>query len=61
MDRMLAALRTIEDECRRIQKSYAEAGTDIYEVMHCVSPKYTGALRRASLDLTRALAEMRKP
>ena len=25
------------------------------------SPKKTGALRRTSLDLTRALAEMRKP
>jgi hypothetical protein len=25
------------------------------------SPKYTGALRRASMELTRALAEMRKP
>ncbi len=24
-------------------------------------PKQTGALRRASMDLTRALAEMRKP
>jgi len=26
-----------------------------------VSPKITGALRRASMDLTRALAEMRRP
>ncbi len=26
-----------------------------------VSPKRTGALRRRSLDLTRALAEMRRP
>lgn len=25
------------------------------------SPKLTGAVRRASMDLTRALAEMRKP
>lgn len=24
-------------------------------------PKYTGALRRASMELTRALAEMRRP
>lgn len=26
-----------------------------------VSPKYSGALRRASLDLTRSLADLRKP
>ncbi|MCA3375677.1 MAG: hypothetical protein INF64_01005 [Roseomonas sp.] len=28
---------------------------------HTYTPKQGGALRRASLDLTRALAEMRKP
>lgn len=27
----------------------------------CSNPKHTGALRRASLDLTRALAQMRRP
>jgi hypothetical protein len=28
---------------------------------HLQSPKHRGALRRKSMDLTRALAEMRKP
>jgi hypothetical protein len=36
-----------------------------YEIHGCLingnSPKHRGAVRRKSLDLTRALAEMRKP
>lgn len=31
------------------------------DAIHCVSPKISGALRRQSLELTRALAEMRQP
>lgn len=31
------------------------------ESHHQTSPKHTGAVRRASMDLTRALAELRKP
>jgi hypothetical protein len=31
------------------------------ELLHYCSPKLTGALRRQSLELTRALAELRKP
>lgn len=31
------------------------------DAVQCVSPKTSGALRRQSLELTRALAEMRQP
>ena len=61
LKRFQDALAKVESECKRIEKEYRELGTHLYEVMHCVSPKLTGSLRRASLDLTRSLAEMRKP
>lgn len=40
-----------------IKTQYHQNLNDIY----LVSPKLRGALRRKSMDLTRALAEMRKP
>ena len=38
-------------------------GVKATEIEHCwvVGNKWTGKLRRASLELTRALAELRKP
>lgn len=51
------------EEARRLIKAadawvLAEAGkTNPYDT----NPKEAGALRRASMDLTRALADMRKP
>ena len=45
--RFLAAVKAVEDEPEH--KSYL-----------CAS-KFTGAMRRASMDLTRALADLRKP
>ena len=44
-------------------KAYEErygSDTNFREYCHMVGFKETGALRRASLDLTRALAQMRK-
>lgn len=61
LKRFQEALIKVESECKRIEKEYKDCNSDLYEVMHCVSPTLTGALRRASLDLTRSLAEMRKP
>lgn len=39
----------------------AEIALQKTRTMYVNAPKESGALRRASLDLTRALAEMRKP
>jgi hypothetical protein len=60
-------IREVEDQANKlldcIRNVYAEAdppdiqnGATIYG-----GTKATGALRRASMDLTRALAQMRKP
>ena len=43
---------------RAAERLAAMIGSDEYPVS---GTKYTGALRRASMDLTRALAEMRRP
>lgn len=58
-------------EAERLARRFLECAKDerkarfTYErngyTFHSTSPKHTGALRRASMDLTRALAEMRKP
>lgn len=46
---------------KRFMKAVAELeSADIASKGYC-NPKQSGALRRASMDLTRALAEMRKP
>lgn len=53
------ALRFVEraDALLQERKKYDEG-----EKKYCFNaPKESGAVRRASLDLTRALAEMRKP
>ncbi len=39
----------------------AETYTHAGGTFHATAPKESGALRRASMDLTRSLAHMRKP
>lgn len=58
----LDKVRTAEAEARRFLER-AKAWRAAQGTPHgCTStPKESGALRRASLDLTRALAEMRRP
>ena len=46
-------------ECRKEKESYTYDGKTFYYDKSC--GKESGALRRASLDLTRQLAQMRKP
>lgn len=45
--------------CLEARKPYRVDGVDFE--FHETAPKQSGALRRASMDLTRQLAEMRKP
>ena len=42
-------------------KEFAESLTQTHNGYGVFGSKQSGALRRASMDLTRALAEMRKP
>ncbi len=50
-------IRTAE-ACIEARKATYEMGGHTYPVS---TPKESGATRRASMDLTRALADMRKP
>lgn len=57
--------RTI-DEAEAMAKRFLEKMADFKrerDLIKCIygCPKESGALRRASMDLTRALAEMRRP
>ena len=52
--RFLEAIENAEDTCP-VYNRYAG------HISFIVGTKATGAIRRTSLDLTRALAEMRKP
>jgi hypothetical protein len=52
----LAAMRVVR-LCNDAENELEVSGYRSY----IMGPKTSGALRRASLDLTRALAEMRKP
>lgn len=57
-------IKEAEFEARRFLARVAEAREALDDVERNVSicgSKETGALRRASLDLTRALAAMRRP
>ena len=58
-------IATVKSEMRRLQSRISEleiAASSHDAVQYSWQyPKQTGAVRRASLDLTRALAEMRKP
>lgn len=45
-------------EARKTQQSYVYGGVTHYYDSH--SPKESGSVRRASMDLTRCLADMRK-
>lgn len=49
------------EEARRFLAAAADVAGDKDNGWEIVGSKNTGTLRRASMDLTRALAEMRKP
>lgn len=58
-----AKVREAISEAKRFIKAaeaYRRAEAEKAEPWH-TTPKESGAVRRASMDLTRALAEMRKP
>ena len=55
LDRFNAALTALETTPARTWDFKGE------KIPYRPSPKLTGAVRRASMDLTRALAELRKP
>lgn len=56
----VAEARRFIQKAEAFEAQYSEylRGTRIY---HFNAPKESGAMRRASMDLTRALAQMRKP
>lgn len=54
-ERFLEKARTLQDE---LSKTYTIAGSKFEHEPNC--PKESGAVRRASLDLSRALSEYRR-
>ena len=54
IDRMLKALNKLENN--NSPEKLGGSGVEYY----FSAPKYTGAVRRASMDLTRALADLRR-
>ena len=60
----LKHLREVHDLCREVKALCAEVESAKREAedaaMYFSAPKLTGALRRRSLDLTRALADLRR-
>jgi uncharacterized protein YqfA (UPF0365 family) len=55
--RFLAAAAALETELDHQKQEAASRSFPVY----INAPKYSGALRRASMDLTRALADLRRP
>ena len=57
-------IATVKTEIRRLQSRISEleiaASSDDATKYNWLYPKETGAVRRASMDLTRALADMRR-
>lgn len=63
-EKITAAVKAADEFKRRAKIVLADRGS--YEAgghtfKHHASPRDTGALRRASMELTRNLADMRKP
>lgn len=54
--RFLRTADVVLDECVRLRRESGEAGDPLWRV----SPRERGSCRRASMDLTRALAAMRR-
>lgn len=55
-----ATVAEARDAALRFISLCKSLGKDDYASMNCNGSKRTAAVRRASMDLTRALAEMRK-
>lgn len=56
-----AAITHAVYKARAFLESVNELRAEEQRFPECANPKQSGAVRRASMDLTRALAEMRKP
>lgn len=54
-------LETAIYEAERFLKKAHAANKQMNKYGFCESPKEAGAVKRASMDLTRALADMRRP
>lgn len=50
-----------KNKVNKVKEEMARLENAISAMEKCWGPKETGAVRRASMDLTRALAELRKP
>lgn len=70
IDKVERELLRLHDAIRESRKAHTENGVasagrpkeyQYFNPNNLDSPKHTGALKRASMDLTRALAELRKP
>lgn len=57
---ILKAERVAKDFLARIEEYNTEVGTYRRQGWSGIPPKQSGALRRASMELTRQLAQMRK-
>lgn len=49
------------DACTKLREAFTDRGGHQDQTYYDACPKQQGAVRRASMDLTRALAELRKP
>lgn len=54
-------IKAVEVEIERFQKRVNDLRETPKKQYQFYQPRETGAIRRASLDLTRALAQLRKP
>ena len=59
LNKTIVVLKRFVDAANEAKKELSGQESQTYCPGSC--PKQTGAVRRASMDLTRALAELRKP
>ena len=61
LDKINRAVEIAEEFVRRAKAVVKESGVTAENPYGTPSPRLTGALRRQSLELTRALADLRNP
>ena len=59
LNKTIVVLKRFVDAANEAKKEMTRQELETYCSANC--PKQTGAVRRTSMDLTRALAELRKP
>jgi len=59
LDKAIAEAFRFLEAAKAVQKACQSSPID-GEIYHTDSPKHTGAVKRASMDLTRALADVRR-